>query len=53
MKAPKPLQRIQTRRVRVAKGLTRMQAMQVARKKSPGDFRGFTYDPETGFARLT
>lgn len=44
---------IPTRTVTVGKGLTRDAAMKAAKKKSPGDFRGFTYDPKTGRARLT
>lgn len=47
------IRRIKTRRVVVAKGLTRAKAMRAALKKSPGDLRGFAYDPRTGRASLT
>lgn len=39
--------------VSVAPGLTRAAARRAALKKSPGDFRAFTYDKESGMATLT
>jgi hypothetical protein len=40
------------RRVQLPKGLTNKRALARALQKSPGDFRGFTYDRRTGRATL-
>ncbi len=45
--------RFRTRTVTVNRGLTRAAALKAATRKSPGDLRGFTYDPKTGKAILT
>jgi len=50
---PDQLRRIKTRHVVVRPDLTRAQAVKAAMRKSPGDARGFTYDPKTGRATLT
>lgn len=46
--------RIRTRWYRVGKGLDRDEALRRAKKRAGRhDWRGFTYDPKTGWASLT
>ena len=51
--APVMVDKIKTRFVQLKPKLTRLAALRAARRKSPGDARGFTYDPKTGKASLT
>lgn len=37
----------------IEKGLTRAEALTVARERATRDFRGFTYNPKTGRVVLT
>jgi hypothetical protein len=47
------LAKIKTIHMTLPKGLTRKEALKVARKKHKGDHRGFTYNAKTGKATLT
>ena len=47
------VRRILSRRVYVGKNLTRLGALALAKRKRPGDYRAFAYDPATGWAVLT
>ena len=44
---------IKTRTYKLAKGLTRAEALKRVIAKKVPDFRGFTYDPKTGIAKAT
>lgn len=41
------------RKFKVGAGLSRAEALKLARKRSRRDFRGFTYNRRTGWATLT
>jgi hypothetical protein len=48
----KATSKLKPRLMRLKKGLTRAEALRAALRKSPADFRGFRYDPQTGQATL-